>query len=807
MNQPKKYVTVHGHFYQPPRENAWLDIVELQDSAAPWHDWNERINFESYSTNAASRILDSESYITKITSNYSRISFNFGPTLLSWLEMNDKDTYARILASDKRSMERFGGHGSAMAQVHSHIIMPLANDRDKRTQLEWGLADFEARFGRKSEGIWLSETAVDTATLEVLLDYGIKYTILAPRQMKALRHQNEEDWYTVQNEQFDTRRPYKCVLPSGREIAIFFYDGEISKGIAFEGLLNNGKAFASRLLGAFDQDDKAQLVHIATDGESYGHHHRSGEMALSDCLKTIEESGRATLTNYGQYLELFPLTYEAQIWDNSSWSCVHGVERWRSNCGCHTGGEGHWDQTWRAPLRDALDWLREELIPIYEREGSKLLKDVWAARNDYIQVLLNRNEQTVGAFIERNANYGLDADETTQLLRLMEMQRNAILMYTSCGWFFNEVSGLETNQILQYALRAIQYAKQVSNVDLQGQFEALLEKTPSNIFANALENWKTNVLPTAVGLERAGMHFAAAALFEEDLKKIELFNYEGLSKDVDRMEAGTQRVVVGRMTLRSKITYSEKSFSFAAVYLGQQNIFGTISTELDDEQFDKMRLDLFKAFNSANLADVIINTEKYFGEKRFTIKNLFQDEKRKILTQVMEQNLGHAERNFRDIYEDNYQLMTVMLENKIPVPQVYTDATEHILNKDLQNFFLNGTMYLRELERLAKEFKKWKVDFKNVPVFKLNASQRINMEINWLEQSEDGLVKLQSLNKILNILDKMEVVLELAKCQNSYFRMATEFRKGRLSFESEDWKIAFLELGEILKVRARVTQD
>lgn len=801
MTQTKKYVTVHGHFYQPPRENAWLDIVELQDSAAPWHDWNERINFECYSTNAAARILDGQDYITKITSNYSRISFNFGPTLLSWLELNDKETYDKIIASDQRSMERFGGHGSALAQVHSHIIMPLANERDKRTQVYWGLADFEARFGRKADGIWLAETAVDTDTLEVLVDFGIKYTILAPRQMKALRQEDSENWYQVQNEQFDTRRPYKCILPSGREIALFFYDGQISKGIAFEGLLNNGKSFANRLLGAFDGDESPQLVHIATDGESYGHHHRYGEMALADCLKTIEESGKATLTNYAQYLDLFPPDHEAQIWDNSSWSCVHGVERWRSNCGCHTGGEGHWNQAWRAPLRAALDWLRDELIPLYQREGGKLLKDVWAARNDYIQVLLNRSEQSVGAFIERNAKYDLNADETTQLLRIMEMQRNAILMYTSCAWFFNEVSGIETNQVLQYALRAIHYAKQTAGVDLQTDFEKLLEQTPSNIHENAAVSWRNNVLPAAVGLERAGMHFAAAALFEEDLKKIELFNYEGLSQEVKRVEAGGQRLVVGRMTLRSKITYSEKSFVFAAVHLGQQNIFGTISTKLGEEEYSRMRDDLMQAFNSANLGDVIINTEKYFGKKRFTIRSLFQDEKRHILTQIMSQNLGNAERDFRDIYEENYQLMTVMTQNNIPVPDVYIDAAEHVLNRDLQNFFTNGKMYLRELKRLSIEFKKWKADIKHVAAFKLNASERLTQEIKGLEFQLDSLEAVQNLNQIMRILDNMTVVLDLAKAQNAYFWLGRKFRKEMLDFPSEEWKAAFLELGEILKVR------
>lgn len=804
MQETKKFITVHGHFYQPPRENAWLGSIELQDSAAPWHDWNARINFECYSANATARILDGTGHITKITSNYSRINFNIGATLLSWLEENDKDTYKNILASDKRSQERFGGHGSAIAQVYSHLIMPLANERDKHTQIVWGLADFEHRFGRKSEGIWLAETAVDTDTLEALVDYGIKYTILAPRQMKALRYEKNEEWYKVSNENFDTRRPYRCRLPSGRDIVLFFYNGEISKGIAFEGLLNSGQAFSNRLLGAFDKNSTPQLVHIATDGESYGHHHRFGEMALAACLKKIEESGFAKLTNYGQYLELFPPDHEAQIWDNSSWSCVHGVERWRSNCGCKTGGEAHWHQAWRAPLRATLDWLRDELIPIYEQEGSKLLHDVWAARNNYISVLLKRSEKTVGEFIEKNAKHDLNAKETTKLLRLMEMQNNAMLMYTSCGWFFNEVSGIETNQILQYALRAIEYARQVKGINLQIEFEEKLQTIPSNIFKSAANSWNENVLPSAVGLERAGMHFAAAALFEKDLKKIELFNYEGLSKEVERVEAGGQRMVVGRMTLRSKITYSEKNFVFAAVHLGQQNILGTISKELEDDTYENMRDDLLTSFRSANLGAVIIQLEKYFGRKRFTIRSLFQDEKRKILNQIMQQNLRKAARDFRDIYEDNYQLMTVMSDNDIPIPQVYLDAANHVLNHDLQQFFVSGKMYLRDIKRLSSEFQKWNLEIKQVASLKMKAGTRILSEIMWLSQDEEGLERLQTLNKVLIILNDLKVTVNLTKCQNAYFVWAKKFGKKQLDFQTEEWKNAFLELGEILKVRVTI---
>ena len=461
-----------------------MEAVEQQESARPFHDWNARINFECYAPNAAARILDEQGWIGKIRNNYNRISFNFGPTLLTWLEENDPEVYRLILQADKTGADRFGGHGSALAQVHSHLILPLCNYRDKVTQVYWGVRDFEHRFGRYPEGMWFAETAVDTETLEVLAAHGIQFTILAPRQAKAIRKVGATDWTGVHSDNIDTRKPYWCHLPSGRQIALFFYHGGVSQEVAFNGLLNNGKHFASRMTHFFDHNDEPQLAHIATDGESYGHHHRFGEMALADCLNYIESGEKAKLCNYGQFLELFPPSWEVQIHENSSWSCVHGVERWRSDCGCNTGGHPSWQQRWRKPLRDTLNWLRDRLAPVYEQEAQRYLRDPWAARNDFIELMLQRNDQTVKAFLAKHARRTLSAMEEVLILRLLEMQRHAVLMFTSCGWFFDEISGIETNQILQYALRAMDYANDVLNVNLHDEFTRRLSEAPSNVYEN-----------------------------------------------------------------------------------------------------------------------------------------------------------------------------------------------------------------------------------------------------------------------------------------------------------------------------------
>jgi alpha-amylase/alpha-mannosidase (GH57 family) len=324
-NMSKKYICIHGHFYQPPRENPWLNKVELQESAYPYHDWNHRINAECYVRNSASRILDEDGRIEAIMNNYAWMSFNIGPTLLAWMENETPETYKAILQADKDSMELFSGHGSALAQAYNHLIMPLANERDQETQVIWGIEDFRSRYKRDPEGMWLGETAVNTSTLEMLAKHGIKFTILSPYQAKRVRKIGTKDWKDATHAKVDSKKAYKCKLPSGNEIALFFYDGPASQGVAFEGLLNNGVRFAERLQGLFSDNHDLELAHIATDGESYGHHHKLGEMALSYCLDHLEKQEGINLTVYGEFLEKFPPEYEAEIIENTSWSCYHGV--------------------------------------------------------------------------------------------------------------------------------------------------------------------------------------------------------------------------------------------------------------------------------------------------------------------------------------------------------------------------------------------------------------------------------------------------------------------------------------------------
>ncbi|MBU1247700.1 MAG: DUF3536 domain-containing protein, partial [Proteobacteria bacterium] len=365
----ENYLCIHGHFYQPPREDPWMDLVQPEGTAAPSANWNERIVKESYAPLAWARRLDGEGRITELINCYEWMSFNVGPTLLSWMEQYAPEVYARLLEADRMSVLRFG-HGNAMAQVYHHQIMPLASALDKEVEVAWSVTDFKARFGRNPEGMWLAETAVDYETLEVLADYDIRFTILAPNQAKALKDGN--GWQDAVEHAVDISCPWKVKLPSGRTIAVFFYNGPLSRAVAFENLLKDGEVFWRRVTGAH----QGGLTSIGTDGETYGHHYPFGEMALAYVLE-MARIGRDDfrLTNYASYLAAHPPTGEVKLHENSSWSCLHGVERWRSNCGCCDGGHAGWHQRWREPLRTGLNVLKESIDEHYFNVGKTLFKD------------------------------------------------------------------------------------------------------------------------------------------------------------------------------------------------------------------------------------------------------------------------------------------------------------------------------------------------------------------------------------------------------------------------------------------------
>lgn len=802
-----RYICIHGHFYQPPRENPWLEEIELQDSAYPYHDWNERISAECYAPNGAARLLDSANRIQNIVNNYSKISFNFGPTLLSWMERHDAEAYQAIREADRLSQENFSGHGSALAQVYNHTIMPLANRWDKYTQALWGIKDFQKRFGRFPEGMWLPETAVDLETLEVLAELGMKFTILAPRQARRLKKiMKGSRWHEVSDGRIDPTRAYLCVLPSGKTINLFFYDGPISQELAFAGLLKNGEAFAQKLNAAFNSDrDWPQLVNIATDGETYGHHHRHGDMALAYCLHFIASQNLAQITNYGEYLEKHPPTHQAEIFANSSWSCVHGVERWRDNCGCSSGMKPGWTQAWRKPLREALDGLREKLIPLYEQDAAKYLKNPRDARNDYIEVIHDRSTENVEKFFEKHASPALSREEKQKSLKLLEMQRHAMLMYTSCGWFFDEISGIETTQVLQYAARAIQLAEEVSGLSLEADFLRALENAPSNIaeHGNGAKIYEKFVKPARLDLLRVGAHYAISSLFEEYPPDTGIYCYAAHNELYEKKAAGKLKLSVGKTRLVSDITWDETVISFATLHLGDHNVNGGVRNFMGEAAFNEMQREINAAFSRTDVPEVIRLMDKHFGANNYSLWHLFRDEQRKVLNQILEATLQQVEEAFRRLYDDHYPLMRFLQSLHAPLPKPLLITTEYTLNAELKRIFAAEEIDMEKLTKLIEEAKKWPLPI-DAAVIGFVASAWINARMAELAKQPQDVTLMERMQSVLKLLSALAVEPDLWKAQNIYFAILQRHYQAlpeRAEAIIQDLFAAFHELGRCLRMK------
>jgi alpha-amylase/alpha-mannosidase (GH57 family) len=805
----ERYICVHGHFYQPPRENPWLEAVELQDSAYPYHDWNERITAECYAPNAASRILDEENRIVKIVNNYAKISFNFGPTLLSWLEAKAPEVYRAILDADGESQKNFSGHGSALAQAYNHMILPLANARDKYSQVLWGIRDFERRFGRKPEGMWLPETAVDLESLDILAELGIKFSILSPHQASRVRRTGGRAWRDVSGGRIDPTMAYELRLPSKRKIDLFFYDGPVSRAVAFERLLAKGEDFADRLMGLFREErDWYELVHIATDGETYGHHHRYGEMALTYALNYIECKQLAKITNYGEYLEKYPPTHQVEIFNNSSWSCVHGVERWRGDCGCNSGGHPGWNQAWRGPLREALDWLRDSLASSYDEKGRQLLKDPWAARNDYIAVILDRSPESADRFLGQHAIRELSESEKITVLKILELQRHAMLMYTSCGWFFDELSGLETVQVIHYAARAIQLAGEISGDSMEAHFLERLERAKSNIpeYRDGRRIYEKWVKPAAVDWEKVGAHYAVTSLFEDHKEQTKIYCYRVDRDDYQSFEAGKAKMVLGRAKLTSEITRESAVVNFGVLHFGDHNLKEGVRRFEDEEAYRALAHEIREPFTQADFPEVIRLLDRHFGESTYSLRSLFRDEQRKILSRILESALSEAEAVYRQLYENQAPMMRFLTSLSIPLPKAFHAAAEFVLNTQLRRVFESEDL---DIERIGSLLDSVPVEGVSLDTATLEYSFRKNMERmaeQFLAQPTDFSL-LQRLEVAAGLAQRVPFKADLWKVQNVYYSLLqTAHPEFQAKAEQGDetaraWVDRFIALGDKLRVR------
>lgn len=803
-----RHICIHGHFYQPPRENPWLEEIERQDSAHPFHDWNARITAECYAPNARSRILDADRRIIDLVNNYSTISFNFGPTLLSWLDRNDPDTYAAILEADQLSRENFSGHGSAIAQCYNHMILPLANSRDKRTQILWGIRDFAFRFGRYPEGMWLAETAVDIETLDIMAQNELAFTILAPHQAHEIRRIGHKKWHDVSDGSIDPRRPYKCTLPSGLSISLFFYDGPISHDLAFSDLLDSGERLANRLTEAFTDIDETQLVHIATDGETYGHHHSHGDMALAYGMYCIRKQDLAKITNYGEYLERYPPEYEVRIFENTSWSCVHGVERWRSDCGCSSGGHDDWNQQWRGPLRDAHDWLRDILTQVYEDAASQLVSDPWAARDAYIERLLEHDKPLEETAIGSLLTTELDSRKRTRLLRLLEMQCHAMLMYTSCGWFFDDISGIETTQVIAYAARAMQLACEVGSPPLEKKYRSFLEDAPSNIvkFGNGAYVYDNFVKPSVIDLNRVGAHFAISSLFDKNIDSSIIYSFSTKSITLSSHQRDKYLLSTGTVVLRSRSTLEESTLDFAALYLGECNCVCKLGHAMDNSAFTTMESVVTEAFGRGDIVAATHRINEHFQGENYSLWHLFRDQQRHILKRILDSNLDGIESSIHKIKMDNYKDLNGVRRFDMPLPPLFSRIISVIQDVDLLRALEKDDIDIQTIDAIIKEVNNWGIPVDRICIRHAASKVIAKMTDSLLEEPEDTDI-IESLVALLQSLESLSLDLDVWKVQNTLFSIGKKLlepmqaKERRREDKAKRWLTAFYRLGRQLKVK------
>ena len=774
----EKFLTIHGHFYQPPRENPWLEAIELQDSALPFHDWNERICKECYNPNSVSRIVDNKNQILDIVNNYQYMSFNFGPTLLSWMEEFAPLTYERIIKADIDSISEHSGHGNAIAQVYNHMIMPLANAHDKETQVKWGIRDFEYRFGRKPEGIWLAETAVDDATLKVLVDNGIKFTILSPYQALKIRKTGDKEWQDVSWGNIDPARSYKYTLKgdSKKSIALFFYDGAISKSVAFDELLKDGNRFIKRLKeGVSETRNYPQLVNIATDGESYGHHTKFGDMALSYVLKIKAEDEGFKITNYAEYLDKYESDYEVDIKQASSWSCFHGVGRWKEDCGCSTGGHPGWNQKWREPLRNALDYLRDELAKVFEAEGPKYFNDnPWTIRNKYIDVILDRNYVTIRKFQKENFKPDLTEEQKVKGMELLEIQRQAMLMYTSCGWFFSEISGIETVQIMKYAARAMQLVARFTNEDFETHFKDILSQAKSNIaeFGTGKDIYERFVKPSVVTAKQIACLWAISSLYQDFEDEEDVYCYTVKRHSYQKVQKGSSNFLVGHIEISSKVTLQKADLMFALMQYAGGDFHCAIKEFSNDAEFNELQATLIKTFALNPITEIIRTLDEKFGKEYFTLKDIFIEERKKILQILLKDQLEKFGNTYKEMYDQGKGSIYHMQNLGLEIPKEFKISAEYALSHRYNDLLAGSDGFVedpivQQIKDINFEAKRMNITIDKTPSNK-NFAKRIITNLNRLTKSFE-IQQADTIIELFEIVEKLDLQIDISEAQNIYY--------------------------------------
>jgi len=667
-------LVIHGHFYQPPRENPWTEEVAAEPSAAPFHDWNERITAESYRPNGWARVLDEHGRVTDIVNNYAHLSFNVGPTLMSWLQAHRTEVYDRILEADRE-------HGGAMAQAYNHQILPLSNERDIRTQIRWGMADFEHRFGRRPAGLWLPETAVNDDVLRILVEEGVRFTILAPNQADAVRalDTHNDQWVDVSDGSVTTGPPYRWFPADDRDqyIDLVFYDGPISHDLAF-GLTGLSSYELVRRVAEAASDGSPVVV--ATDGETFGHHHKWADRALAYALRYEAPTAGVRVVSTAALVDEVPPTHEVRIRE-SAWSCAHGVRRWADDCGCSTGGEPDWNQVWRAPLRHALDVLRDHVIEVFERRGAAVLRDPWAARDAYVEVILGR--RSIDGFLDEHRS---GEHDDVAALTLLEAQRHALLMYTSCGWFFNDLAGIETLQVLRYAARLIDLLYEIGEHPPVDRFLDVLAEARSNDpeEGDGRAIWSRHIEPTRVDAERVVAHVALVHVLERQEPLATVGPFDVGHHEGALVERGPLVGCGGRLVLTHRRTRRRTEHVYAAVHMGGLEVFGATRPP-DPGRDEQLFEEVARAVQSgARVSTVLRLLAEGVGPHEFGLDSALPDAADQMVASAARHLIDRFATTYEQLYADHRPRLNALMTAGYPLPSELRAPAEFALARRLE---------------------------------------------------------------------------------------------------------------------------
>ena len=749
------HLAVHGHFYQPPRENPWTETVPVEPSASPYHDWNERITAEAYRPNAWARVVDDRGRVLAIVNDYALLSFNLGPTLAMWLEVHHPDVHERIVQADRDA-------GTAIAQAYNHMILPLANERDVRTQVRWGLADFERRFGRRAGGLWLPETAVSEAVLAVLVEEGVGFTILAPGQA---------------DRPVEPGRAYRWEHPDGGgSIALVFYDGPLSHDIAF----GIGSQPAEALVSRAQHVSADGLVVVATDGETFGHHHRHAERAVAYAL-AVEAPRRNVHTGpIASWIAAHPPEETVRVRE-SAWSCAHGLGRWREDCGCSSGWQPGWNQAWRAPLRAALDLLRDHAAAVFEGRGATVLRDPWMARDAYVDVVVDPG--ALEAFAARHVRRRRDR---TVALTLLEAQRHAMLMYTSCGWFFDDISGLEAVQVLRYAARCIDLLREAGDDPPEEAFLDCLDRAVSNDpdQGTGRDVWARHVAPARVEPDRVVAHIALLEVLDGLAPQPVIAGYEVTVLDHEFADRGPLALASGAVDLVHRRTGRTHAFVYAALHLGALDVVGACrragAALIDAERLAALRTAFAKGIRLTQLLRLVTDG---FGPHEFDISAALPDAPDRLLRTAARSLTDRFGAELERLYTDHRDVITALtaagyaLPDELRVPAQLALARR--LEADLVALAAGDALALPSAKAVVAEAAEAGV-LLDVPAVRAAADEAVNQAVGRAVEARRK-ADVGVAVALLALLRAAGVAVDVAPAQEAVYDVLVAERVGALS--------------------------